>query len=373
MNSQAVSDVPSWVWRTVPEAADLPSAPAAMEPEKAQEWCNFVLWRPTELPEDCEVACGTLRQEAPAGRNGNTAGRTPWSPANPAAYRMEIAGRERRLRIKQFLYDWAFPAVDHPCLWGSEARPFGIGDGRVVWLGTDYLRNAAASARLARTTIELSVLEGEFSDKELVSIYRGLRPTDGDAVQRVLSTPFSELSYWARHPVDMVSVPTGVFVFHRQGGPNEGEWLSPEAVPGFLAGHGVPETVLGFRADSAAIFADGEGRRELEVVYSSAASGGSELRLIVQATGRGRLQFPPSRDKHPAQTETLELAGHTIHLGYVHADFGACDAQWQDTGAALDLKLLGSAGAALGKEGFLRHVEQLIGRLRLSGDSELLR
>jgi hypothetical protein len=365
--------VPVWRWKTRGGAGELPAAPPAVGWEEAQEWCNFVLWRPVAVPEDCVVGTGTLRQEAPPGRTGHTAGRTPWSPANAAAHRCEVTGRGRRLRIKQFLYDWAFPAADHPCLWTSDVRPFALDGERVVWLGTDYLGNPAAGARLARTTVELSVLEGEFTDQELVGVFAGMRPVAADAVERVLATPFSELSYWARYPVDMVPVPTGVFVFHRAGRAHEGEWVAPAAVPDFLAGLGVPRAVRGYRADSAAVFADGEGRRELEVIYTSPVGGGGELRLVAQAAGRGRLEFPPRRDKHPARTRVVEQGGLTVHLGYVDARFGACDAQWADPGAGLELKLLGSAGAALGREAFLAHLADLVAGLRLRGDAEVLR
>lgn len=358
--------VDRWRWQTVASAAELDPVPPAMEPAQAQRWCDFVVWRPTSLPAGCDSVVGTLRREAPPGRTGDTAGRTPWSDANPSAYRTEISGGGRRLRLKQFLYDWDFPAADHPCLWGGPTRPVEIGDGRVVWLGIDYLRNRAASARMARTTVELSALEGEFGEDEIVALFAALRPAAPEAVPAVLATPFSELSYWARHPVDMVSVPTGVFVCHRRG---RGAWVAPDDLAAFLAGQGVPASVGGFRADSAATFGDGSGRRELEVVYASASGG--ELRLVAQRTGGGRLEFPPRREKHPAKAEVASLGSRPVHLGYVSAEFGACDAWWQHPDG-YDLRLLGSAGVGMGRDAFIGFAGQLDAALRLAGNAEVL-
>lgn len=360
--------VPRWRWQTVASAAGLDPVPPAMEPAQAQDWCDFVVWQPRSLPAGCDTAAGTLRREAPPGRTGDTEGRTPWSDANPSAYRTEISGGGRRLRLKQFLYDWAFPAADHPCLWGGQTRPFEIGDGRVVWLGTDYLGNAAASARMARTTVELSVLEGEFRDDEIVALFAALRPAVPQALPRVLATPFSELSYWARYPVDMVSVPTGVFVFHRRGRAHEGDWVPAQEVTAFLAAHGLPASVGGFRADSAATFGDGSTVRELEVVYASPSGG--ELRLTAQRNARGRLEFPPRRDKHPAQAEVVHLDGRPVHLGYLSAEYGACDAWWQLPGL-YDLRLLGSAGVGMGRYAFLDLVGRVDAALRLARDAEV--
>ncbi|MCQ9134372.1 hypothetical protein [Streptomyces hilarionis] len=357
-----------WRWQFLDRAADLDRVPPAIEETRAQDWCNFVLWRPSRLPEGCDDSVGTLRREAPPGRV-EAEGRTPWSDANPAGYRTEISGGGRRLRLKQFLYDWAFPAADHPCLWGSRTRPAAIGSGRVVWLGTDYLGHRAASARLARTTVELSVLEGEFTDDELVALFAGLRPATADAVPRVLATPFAELSYWARHPAAMVSVPTGVFQFHRRGQEHEGDWVPSRDVGDFLAAQGVPVTAGVFRAESAATFGDGAAVRELDVVYSSPS--GAELRLTAQRTGGGRLVFPPQRDKHPAETEIHALDGRPVHLGYSSAGFGACDAWWQHPDG-YDLRLLGSAGADLGPQAFLALVGAIDGALRLAGRATVL-
>lgn len=362
------SPVPPWRWQVLDRAADLDRVPPAIEETSAQDWCNFVLWRPSRLPAGCHAGVGTLRREAPPGRV-EAQGRTPWSDANPAGYRTEVLGGGRRLRLKQFLYDWAFPAADHPCLWGSGTRPAEIGGGRVVWLGVDYLGHRAASARLARTTVELSVLEGEFTDDELVALFAGLRPAVPDAVPRVLATPFAELSYWARRPADMVSVPTGVFHFHRHGREHDGGWVPSEEVVGFLTAQGVPVTVGDFRAESAATFGDGDAVRELDVVYSSPSGG--ELRLTAQRTGGGRLAFPPQRDKHPATVEIRELDGRPLHLGYVSAEFGACDAWWQHPDG-YDLRLLGSAGAGLGPEAFHGLVGAIDRALRLAGNAAVL-
>ncbi|MFF0792396.1 hypothetical protein [Streptomyces spiralis] len=359
---------PPWRWQTLDRAADLDPVPPVIEETRAQHWCNFVLWQPSRLPGGCERSVGTLRREAPPGRI-EAEGRTPWSDANPCGYRTEISGGGRRLRLKQFLYDWAFPAADHPCLWGSRTRPAQIGAGRVVWLGTDYLGHRAASARLARTTVELSVLEGDFTDEEIIALFAALRPAVPDAVPRVLATPFAELSYWARHPADMVSVPTGVFHFHRRGRAHEGDWVPSEKVVAFLTAQGVPVTAGQFTAQSAAAFGDGAAVRELDVVYSSPSGG--ELRLTAQRTGGGRLAFPPQRDKHPATAEVTDLGGRPLHLGYLSAEFGACDAWWQHPDG-YDLRLLGSAGAGLGRDAFLGLAAEIDRGLQLAGRAQAL-
>jgi hypothetical protein len=337
------SPVPPWRWQALDRATDLDRVPPAIEEARAQDWCNFVLWRPSRLPEGCDTSVGTLRREAPPGRV-EAAGRTPWSDANPCGYRTEISGGGRRLRLKQFLYDWAFPAADHPCLWGSRARPAG-------------------------TTVELSVLEGEFSDEEIVALFAALRPAVPEAVPRVLATPFAELSYWARHPADMVSVPTGVFRFHRRGREHDGDWVPSEKVVAFLTAQGVPVAAGEFRAESAATFGDGADVRELDVVYSSPSGG--EVRLTAQRTGGGRLVFPPERDEHPATVEVCDLGGRPVHLGHLSAEFGACDAWWQHPDG-YDLRLLGSAGEGLGREAFLGLVAEIDGALRLAGNAEAL-
>lgn len=363
------SSVPRWRPQVLANASDLDPVPPVIEEERAQEWCNFVLWRPTALPEGCGTSVGTLRREAPPGRV-EAEGRTPWSDANPAGYRTEISGGGRRLRLKQFLYDWAFPAADHPCLWGGETHPYEIGEGRVAWLGTDYMGHRAGSARLAGTTVELSVLEGEFSDEELVALFAALRPAVPDAVPRILATPFSELSYWAGHPADMVSVPTGPYHFHRRDKQHEGDWIPTERLTAFLTEQGVPLAVGDFHADSAATFGNGADVRELDVVYTTPT--GDELRLTAQRTGGGRLEFPPRRDKHPATEELHTLPGdRPLHLAHLSAAYGACDAWWQHPDG-YDLRLLGSAGTALGRDAFLALVTALDAGLRLAGRAEVL-
>ncbi|MFI5661848.1 hypothetical protein [Streptomyces sp. NPDC051684] len=356
----STTPAPRWNWHALDSADRLDPVPATLDEARAQDACNFVLWRPTALPAGCDTAIGTLRREAPPGRV-EAAGRTPWSDANPACYRTEIGGGGRRLRLKQFLYDWAFPAVDHPCLWGGATRAVPIGERRVAWLGTDYLGHRAASARMAKTTVELSVLEGEFDDEELVDLYAALRPAVPEALPRVLATPFAGLSYWARHRAAPVAVPTGVFAFQRRGRTHEEDWVPADALEDFLDAHGLPNAVGAFRADSAARCGDGDTVREVDVVYTSPT--GDELRLTAQRPGAGRLAFPPVRDKHPAQGEILDLDGRRVHLGCVSAEFGACDAWWRHP-AGHELRLLSSAGQDLGRDAFVRLLTALDAGLR---------
>jgi hypothetical protein len=168
-----------WTHHMLGDPAGLEATPPEMEAAEAQAWSNFIVFTPSQLPAGTRLVKQTLRREAPPGRVGDsTVGRTPWTENNPAAFRFEVAGEDRRLRIKQFLYDWAFPALDHPALWQSHTTSDALDQHRIVWHGVDYMGHPGASARLARTMIELSVLDGTFTREEITEIYRSLRPAD---------------------------------------------------------------------------------------------------------------------------------------------------------------------------------------------------
>ncbi|MFL6130813.1 MAG: hypothetical protein ACJ73E_17330 [Mycobacteriales bacterium] len=356
-----------WLVRARAHAAELEVTPPAVPPAEAQPWCNFVVWTPQLLPAGCRLDTGTLRRQAPPGRvAGVTTGRTPWSEVNPVAYRYEVAGPGRRLRVKQFLYDWAFPALDHPCLWGTRAVPVPLDDTALLWIGVDYLGNRAASARLARTTVELSVLEGSSGEEEIVELYRSMRPADPAAAEAVAATPFAALSYWARYPdAAQVHVPVGLWTFRRRGRVHTGRWTAaPEEVRALLADHRLPPAVAGLAVDSVARFRDSGGRAEAEVVYAGGPRRQHELRLVVQRAGHGHLTFPPQPEKHPHSAAEVDVEGIRVQLAWVDDRYGPWDAVWRQPEAGLEAKLLASTAPTLDRAWFLGALSELVRSVR---------
>ena len=103
-------------------------------------------------------------------------------------------------------------AADHPCLWGSRPKAFTLGDSfSVGWIGEDYKKNRAASVRMNRTCVELSVIEGTFSDEEIQGIFHGLSPAVASASETISQYSFASLSYWARYRPPLIVVPYGLF------------------------------------------------------------------------------------------------------------------------------------------------------------------
>lgn len=354
-----------WQAKAVASAVDLEEQPPAVDPSEAQPWCNFVVWMPSELPAGCTIGHGTLRKEAPPGRvEGVTVGRSPWSTVNPAAYRYEIAGPGRRLRVKQFLYDWAFPALDHPCLWESRTSAVPLG-ASILWLGTDYMGNSAASARLARTTIELSVLDGKFSDEEVTAVYESMRPAAPDAVAAIAGTPFALLSYWARYPeATMIHVPVGLWKFRRTGRVYTGRWLSdPADIEALLTEYRLPQEVGGLPLDSAARFLDSKGKAEAELVYAGGPMRGHELRVIIQHSGAGHITCPAESEDHPHLARPVDI-GVPAALAWTDEQFGPWDATWSDPDAGLEAKLMSSTGTMLGREWFLAAAAEMVDSAR---------
>ena len=98
---------------------------------------------------------------------------------------LENSNAEKSLSIKEFNYDWAPPAYDCPSLWKNneefstedtpEPKPFLVGND-LLWIGVNYRNQRAASIIKERATIEMIVMEGDFSDQELILIATFLKP-----------------------------------------------------------------------------------------------------------------------------------------------------------------------------------------------------
>lgn len=343
---------PRWRHRAHAAARDVEPVAPEVEPAAAQAWCNFVLWTPEALPDDCELRVGTLRREGPPGRaEGDIEHRGPWAGNNLASYRFEVVGDGRRLRVKEFLYDWAFPALDHPCLWKSETHAVAIDGRHVAWFGIDYMGKQAASARLGRTTVEVSVLEGEFSEEELVAFYGGCRAADPVAAEAIARTPLADLSYWARHEdaVQLI-VPIGLWEFRR--GAHDSRWESGRAAHELADAWGLPPCLGGLAVDSAARFEDARGHEEVEVVYAVGVDRDDELRLIVQRPGGGNLKVPAAEEPHPGHRSGVSIGGKEVQLGWIDERYGPFHAVFATADGTLEGTLLSTTGVGLDRGWF---------------------
>lgn len=182
----------------------------ACSPSEAQKHCHFVIFASTFLPPHVVMKEEHLRPESNAHENRRE--------HNRSTFRQVFAGAGRRLVMKQFLYDWAPPAYDYPCLWrnaeiatqAESPAPTGqFVNNNVLWFGKNYRKQTAATIEIERTRIELTFEEGSFSHQEIVSLCKGLVPVDREIAKHLLSVPFSKLSYSHRHEEPVVSVPVG--------------------------------------------------------------------------------------------------------------------------------------------------------------------
>lgn len=146
----------------------------------AQPYANFVVLEPRWLPEGCTLGPMSVRTEGDR-----------W-----ATVHFRISGRNRRMRIKQFHHDWKLLTDSATNL----QRPgrFFVSQGTVGWHGTDYKGLAAACWGRYRTTVELSVDEGEFAPQEIESLCGGMAAADASAVEAVNAAPFARISFTVR-------------------------------------------------------------------------------------------------------------------------------------------------------------------------------
>ncbi len=327
----------------------------------AQPWCNFVVFAPATLPSWLMEDRTVLRPECVPGRPKHLeATRTAWSTANSAAVRTEYVTTDgTRFRVKQFLYDWARPAVDHPCLWGSVVRPYPLEDGHVVWLGRDYKKNQAASATIQRTSVELSVLEGNLTDEKIVEFYNTLSAVDTEFALVIHRESMASLSYWARHRPGLIDVPFGLWHYHRQD-PNETyEWSSvANAFSAEAPFFDLPKSV-GFEFDSHGIFYSAAGI-ESEVIYTAGSSKAREIRAILQRGDHGRVCA--MQEAHPAYFEQCQIHSFFVQFGYVSPEYGPFDAVIIDSQSGIHALVMTSSAVGHTKDWFL----DLLPKMRFS-------
>lgn len=327
-----------WIARTAPSIESEEARVRRMEWEEAQGWCNFVLMRPTVFADDLSLEKTEMRPESPPGRPAevNESHRPEWTRSNRAAHRSEIAGRGRRLRIKQFLYDYAPPAFDHPCLWESRGiRGFTVGD-HLGWLGADFRKLQAATVCFDRTTIELSVTEGTFEDEELQDICRGMTPVDASARRLILRTPLADLCYQSRHREPPIAVPVGYWAHKRAESlrvtvTRIGDEATTSRFPGFRL---APPDDYGYRLNTAFVFGEPESPQEVDFVFEHEKDAGRYMRLLVSPSdATNGLPFPPAlEERHPASSHVMRVNGLDVHHAYQDERYGQHEAVWQKRG-----------------------------------------
>lgn len=356
-------------WRTVEPQARLTDPDEAEPPREttaadAQGSLNFVAFEPEWLPGDCAVAEVTLRPEQPPGRPGGaTAERlrqNEHTEGNRASLRTVVVGDGRRLRLKQFLYDWAPPSGGIAGLWHTdEPEPFDCGDA-VGWLGTDYKDNRGAVVQRDRTQVELSVTDGAFADDELRRLLAELTPASPERARVVRGVPFHRLNYWVRYGC-------------RPPGPSHGLWqhaparpydacrpLSPAALtdetPVSRRARPLVPPGDAFALDSAVAFDDHDA---VECLFRHHANGSDHLWLTA-AGGESPLApaLPPEPADQAAETRRpVDLRGTTVHYAALIEASGGWEAFWREDD--VHYAVWAGPSRALDGEGFRRLVAAL--------------
>ncbi|MWG36035.1 hypothetical protein [Halomarina oriensis] len=307
--------------------------PVETTPEDAQSMANFVVFDPTWLPEDCRVETVTARPERPPGRpdgvDTEEVGQTPWSEGNPSSVRVVVTGDGRRVRLKQFCYDWAPPAASIAPLWRTRRpEPFDCA-GTVGWLGTDYKDNRGACVQRDRTQLELSVEDGVFDDGELRRLLSGLLPAAPATAAVVRGVPFHQLSYWVRYQCRPPSVPHGVWN-HSPERPYDGS--DPRSLVS-LVGDDPVETLQPpgerYVFDSAVAFPEHDA---VEAVFRHRENGTDHLWLTATSADSPLAPtLPPEPADQSAETRTaVGRRGTTVHVGALDEDNGAWEALWTE-------------------------------------------
>lgn len=303
----------------------------------AQESVNFVVFQPEWLPADCTLNEITLRPEQPPGRPGDVQaqeiGQTPWTEANPCSIRAIIRGNRRHLRLKQFLYDWAPPAASTAPLWNSpQLTPVPI-QTAIAWLGTDYLKRPGGCIQLMRTQIEISVIDGEFTENELGRILAQLTLAAQEASQAVQDAPFHRLNYWVRYQLRGVQVPYGLWHYHQPRRYDRSQLVSLDDLQSNSPVRLLLPSDSPYIFDSAVIVAgEPPSHREVELIYRHQENLSDHLWIIaINHDSDLSLPIPPKPETHLAEVRQMQhLRDTTVWYAALSEQYGAWEVIWEE-------------------------------------------
>ncbi len=350
-------------WRGTDRSARLEDPSAAIRPldltlAQAQEHVNFLVFEPTALPPGCVVDHTTVRPEQPPGRpegvSAKDLGQTPWSEGNPSSVRTEVRGLGRSLRIKQFLYDWAPPAASVAALWDCpDLRPYECNKA-VAWVGQDYRVARGAVVQFHRTQIEVSVLSGEWSDEELVSVLTGLREAEPEVGEGVRAAAFHELNYWLRYQLRPYKVPYGLYRHEHPRPYGIGKALVVTKLEDLPGSWRLPLPASGWHFESAACF-----ESEAEAVLVRADNPNDRIFVLTTACDHERaLALPPTPEGMPAEILCqIRIRDCDGWLAGLTARYGAWECRWEEKGARFGLWTTSST--ALHEPAFRALIEEL--------------
>jgi hypothetical protein len=254
----------------------------------------------------------------------------PESSAGRSSYRCEYSDQNRKLSVKQFLYDWAPPAYDHPSLWRNNKissigntpppRYFYINDD-VAWIGLNFRRQPGLSLNINRTMIEMPVVEGSFTDDELIGICKGLKAVNPKIMDQILTTSFSSLCYSSRHKETASIVPLSYWKYTRQ---NNWETRSLP-VSDFVEYQQVLAT-RGYFLNS--VFAYGTPIQEIEYYYEHQERPGSYIRILI--IPHNGIPYPPILGDQTCTMQSTQIGDREVHHTYLYDAVGPHEAIWKE-------------------------------------------
>ncbi len=288
-------------------------------PSEAQKQCNFAIFVSTSLPSGVVIREQSLRSESTIDSNRRE--------NNRSTFRQVFEGADRTLVIKQFLYDWAPPAYDYPCLWRNNEiataaeSPAPIGqfvNNNVLWFGKNYRKQEAATIEIERTRIEMTFLKGTFSHQEIVLFCKNLLPVDIEIAKHLLKIPFSELSYSCRHEEPVVSVPVGYWT-HSRAEELMQYALTKEYIPTKFLQATQPLNISLKNRNYILNGGFGFGKNkdhleEVEFIFEHKESSGSFIRVLCAQTDSAfSISVPPTISDQECTNKTLTINKNTFY------------------------------------------------------------
>lgn len=288
-------------------------------PEEAQKQCNFVIFVPSFLPSGVVMREQYLRLESKIDRDRRE--------NNRSTFRQIFEGVDRTLVIKQFLYDWAPPAYDYPCLWRNDEiatkaeSPAPTGhfvNNNVLWFGKNYRKQEAATIEIERTRIEITFIKGTFSCPEIVLLCKSFHPADAKIAKHILSVPFSKLSYSHRYEEPAVSVPVGYWK-HSRAEELIQYALVKEEIPVKFQQALQPLNIVLKARDYILSSGFGFGKNkdhleEVEFLFEHQSASGCFIRVLcTQKNSACSILFPPVISDQECANETLSIGENTFY------------------------------------------------------------